>query len=245
MDGDVAYLLGMIFAHGKLIADPSGVRRLVIDLPIRQDRPRMPRGFRLPDMNIAAENERALTCARRRINELLEVNVDLTTSANRKTATLTAVFTKRTVAWRDIECLCSGGMDRKNFYLPGFFFDFPPEIHKHFVQGFADAASTPGTGDYMPSGRGKVYRIAFPVVYDNLRFARQLKKLFEKLGIRAGLLSGDPKKRGGKPREHRIRMRAEEYLAIGFSDCFKHKNLLLNALASANRKPKRNAPKKK
>jgi hypothetical protein len=239
IDVDVAYLLGMIFAHGKLMTQPGNVRRLIIEIPIRQDLPRMPPGTRLPFASVAAENERALACARRRVNDLLEVNVDVTTSETRKTATLAAVFTKRTIAWRNLECLCSRGVGRSSFLLPEFFFDFPAEIQEEFIRGYADAGVTPNAGDYMPSKRGKVYRIAFPVVYPNLRLARQLVLLFERLGLRPGLLLGDPARRGGRAREHRVRLKAEEYSSIGFSQCFRHKQAMLDALAKANKANRR------
>jgi hypothetical protein len=226
MDVDVSYLLGMLFGRGQLIEE-GDVRRLVITLSIRRTLPKLPPGVAPIDLDLDRENERALNGVRARINELLDANVDIVRIA--KGATLTAKFVKRTIAWRDIKILCSGGDDRSNFRLPNAFFQFSPEIRKEFIRGFGDAAVTPSWAD---NERNMYARIAFPVVHANLRFAKQLQRLLKGLGSEPQFLAGSPRTRRGK-REHRIRMRAEKYADIGFT--FQHKNRLLQLLADFNR----------
>jgi len=236
MDTDMAYLLGMVFAHGQLITQ-GDIRRLVITVPIRQTAPRLPEGKSLPhEIDIAAENERSVNQVQRRINELLEVNVNVS-APTRRNVRLTAVFTKRTIGWRNLECLCMGGTNPASFQLPMFFFRLEREIRKEFIRGYADAAVTPNAGDALPAPHN-IQRVAFPVVYANERFAAQLLKLLRGAGLKsASMLSGSPKVRGGRPREHRIRIRADEYEAIGFS--FRHKQEMLRLLAEYNRELER------
>ncbi|RJO67562.1 MAG: hypothetical protein C4523_08935 [Myxococcales bacterium] len=228
MDEDVAYLLGMLYGNGEL-AEQGTTRRIVITLAIRQRNPIKD----IADMDVAAMNERSLNVVRRRINELLDANVDVETESPTK-ARLTAVFTRKTMAWRNLLCLCSRGTSRGTFRLPKAFFAMDRIYHEEFVRGFADAAVTPNLGDRLPGGGP--HRIAFPVVYRNKRFANQLHKLLVQLDVTdedVGLLSGSGKVRGGTDREHRIRVYAERFVAIGFS--FEHKQKMLEWMAQKNR----------
>lgn len=162
IDEDVAYFLGMLFGNGQLIEDGS-LRRIVITLAIRQRQPLNIPGKKL---DVAAMNERSLNKVRRRINELLDANVDVD-HLNDTKAELTAVFTKKTIAWRDIRYLTSNGASRSSFVLPSEFPSLPKTYQREFVRGFADAACTPNKGDRLPN-EGP-YRIAFPVLFSNLR----------------------------------------------------------------------------
>lgn len=237
VDTDVAYLLGMLYGRGQLI-EHGDVRRLVITLDIRRTLPKLPKGVETPAMDLDVQNERALNIARRRINDLLDANVDVAPVRKGET-TLTAVFVKPTIAWRDLKCLCSGGTDRSNFRLPSAFLDLvrgQRALGEEFLRGFADVAVMPSAADNAWGGR---IRIAFPVVNANIRFARQLVKLFELLGVAAPLLKGTPESRGGSKKEHRIRPYVEDYESIGFH--FSHKQQLLKLLAKFNRGLKPNA----
>lgn len=226
IDTDVAYLVGMLFGRGQLV-ESAGTRRLIITLKIRRTMPATPPGMPIK-MDLDLENERALNVARRRINDLLDANVDVSTP-KRGIATMTAVFVKPTIAWRDLKCLCSGGTDHSNFRLPDQFFQVARTLHKEFLRGFADVAVMPG---YSDRDQARRVRIAFPVVHDNQVFARQLVKLFEVVGVEARLLPGTAAKRGAR-KEHRIRAYAEDYEKVGFA--FPHKQRLLKLFADYNR----------
>lgn len=233
IDEDVAYLLGMLFGRGQLIEDGE-LRRLVITLNIQRTTPKLPPGVSL-EMDLDRENERSLNIVRSRINTLLDANVDIT-PVREGMATLTAIFSKRTIGWRDLRFLCSNGNDRSNFLLPEAFFRLPKPLHEEFLRGFADVAVTPSFAD---RDQAKRVRIAFPVVNANRRFARQLVTVFEGLNVRPYLLAGSAGKRGGTKREHRIRPYAEKYRAIGFG--FAHKQRLLELLAEYNERLHGNA----
>lgn len=226
VDLDVAYLLGMLFGRGQRIADGEN-RRLLITLDIRVRTPRLPPGVPAPGLDLALENERALNNTRRRINDLLDANVDIVPEAKGRTV-LKAVFVKPTIAWRDIELLCSKGTDRTNFRLHDAFVEGELTLLEEFLRGFADVAVTPSFSD---NAWGKKARIAFPVVHANRGFAGQLERIFERVGIPAKLLEGSVAKRGS-PKEHRIRPFAEDYERIGF--LFPHKQVLLQLLAQHN-----------
>jgi len=232
LDKDVAYLLGMLFGNGQFI-ERGDTRTILINIRIVQPKPKLPPGCTLPEpFDIARENERSLNAVRTRINELLEANVDVI-QVGPKTSTLKAVFTKRTISWRNLKLLTSDGSSRHDFRLPKLFFDSEPSILKEFVRGFADVCVTPNAGDALPQG---IQRIAFPVVYPNKTFARQLQRILKSLGVKTvNLCEGEASKRGGRAREHRIRVYADEYddAKIGFT--FRHKQELLEILANYNR----------
>ncbi|MDW8222584.1 MAG: hypothetical protein RMJ82_06520 [Gemmatales bacterium] len=101
---------------------------------------------------------------------------------------------------------------------------------KNFLRGFADVAVTPS---YADRDQAKRIRIAFPVVHRNRKFADDLLRTFQRLGVAAKPLEGVPEKRGPKgEKEHRIRVYAEDYEAIGFH--FEHKQKILKVLAQWN-----------
>jgi len=226
MDNDVAYLLGMLFGRGQLIEDGDG-RRAVIALDIRRKLPKLPPGTKV-QMDLDVENERSLGLVRGRVNELLDANVDIRPVKAGKQE-LTAIFVKRTIAWRDLKLLCSNGTARTNFRLPKVFFEFNEDIHREFLRGFADVAVMPSWAD---NAWGTRARIAFPVVHPNIYFARQLRRLLRSVGAPAELLEGTAKKRGSR-KEHRIRLDADKYEPIGFH--FPHKQRLLELLSEFNR----------
>lgn len=228
IDLDVAYLLGMLFGRGQRIDDGDD-RRLLITLDIRTNYPKLPPSVPQPKLDIALENERALNNTRRRINELLDANVDIIPQGKGKTV-LTAIFVKPTIAWRDIALLCSRGTDRSDFRLPDAFIEQKDlTLFEEFLRGFADVAVTPSFSD---NAWGKRARIAFPVVHKNRGLADQLVKVFNRVGVNAPLLPGSKAKRGS-PKEHRIRPYADDYERVGFS--FPHKRELLRLLAQHNR----------
>lgn len=232
MDVDVAYLLGMLFGRGRLIEERD-TRRLIIDLDIRRKLPKLPPGVELDrELDLELENERSLNKVRRRINDLLDANVDIAPVRNNQTS-LTAVFVKNTIGWRDIRTLCGEGKtDRSTFQLPDAFFGFPRTIHEEFLRGFADVAAMPSWADNEHNVRA---RLAFPVVHRNATFANQLVNVLQKMDVNAKLLTGAAKVRGNR-KEHRIRFYPEEYESIGFS--FEHKQILLKVLADFNRDAK-------
>lgn len=229
IDTDVAYLLGMLFGRGQLV-EQGDLRRLIITLDIRRKLPKLPPGCTL-EMDLDLENERALNQARQRVNNLLDANVDIVPAQVGKT-TLTAVFVKPTIAWRDLRCLTCEGTDRSDFQLNPAFVEAARAqrtILEEFVRGFADVAVTPS---YADNAWGQRARVAFPVVHANAQFADTLKQMFGLLGLSAALLPGNPHQRGSK-KEHRIRVYAEDYEPIGFH--FAHKRRLLQVMADYNR----------
>lgn len=192
IDTDVAYLLGMLFGRGQLI-EHGDLRRLVITLDIRRTLPKLPPGCTL-EMNLDLENERALNQARQRVNNLLDANVDIVPVHAGKT-TLTAVFVKPTIAWRDLRCLTCEGTDRSSFQLNPAFVEAgrtQRTILEEFVRGFADVAVTPSYADRDQATR---VRVAFPVVNANLQFAKTLMQMFKLLGLSPSLLQGNPPRR--------------------------------------------------
>lgn len=241
LDGDTAYLLGMLFGRGKLL-DYGSCRYVQVELEIRRTTPKLPpldelglpqnlyqKLRTLVDMDLALENERAVSRLRERMTELLEGNVEVIPLGQQRVVLRVGYF-RHNLIWRNLKLLCGNGTDRGNFALPKDFFRQNGDILKQFLRGFADVAVTPS---YADRDQAKRVRVAFPVVHRNEKFANQLKKIFRKLTVRASLLLGDPDKRGSE-KEHRLRVYAEDFWPIGFSEYFPHKNELLEAFRDWN-----------
>jgi len=228
IDTDVAYLLGMLFGRGSL-TEKGNIRTLLVRVRILRRTPKLPPGAAL-DLDLEMENERALNRVRSRINELVGADVDILNVAPGESH-LRAIFVKNTIGWRDLRLLTSDGSDNSDFLLPKEFLKAPGPVLREFVRGFADVAVMPSFSD---NHFGKHARIAFPVVFANRKFAKQLMKILKALNTDPKFLSGDPAKRGGSVKEHRIRLYADEYSAVGFS--FDHKNEILKLLVDHNRR---------
>ena len=178
---------------------------------------------------------------RNRINELLEVNVAIVPT--RYNTQLLAIFTKNTMAWRNLTTLLSHKSSYEAFEVPAIIFQVPREIQLEYIRGFADASATPSHSDYVQYGSGspKFHRIVLQVTHDNWTLPIQICRLLQtNLEVPVQhILWGhpnlrDPKGRGKKQqwaKEHRIRIYAQDFLRVGFSP-FKQK--ILDEMAQIN-----------
>ena len=104
LDEDTAYLLGMLFGRGKLL-DYGSCRFVVVELEIRRTTPKLPplhepglpqdlqqKLQSLAGMNLALENERAVSRLRERMTELLESNVDVIQLSQQRVALRVGYF---------------------------------------------------------------------------------------------------------------------------------------------------------
>lgn len=231
LDADVAYLLGLITARGTFYLQ-GDVRRLLIDFPHKLLKANPPPGLGL-DFDVQKETRLALDDVRRRVNELLEVNVEI--NRMRHNVQLVAVFTKNTMAWRNLRALFRNRSSYKKFAIPSVIFEAPHTWQKEFVRGYADAAATPSHADRDWT---EIQRIVLQVQHENWYLPIQLCKLLQvDLGTGVeNILYGHPNLRGAKnwAKEHRIRIYAENFKPIGFY--FSYKQQILEAMIEWNRK---------
>ncbi len=238
LDPDVAYLLGLITARGQFYID-GDVRRLVVNFPFRLFQAKPPEGSKLK-FDIQTQMRLCLDDARNRINELLEVNVSIVpTKFNTQ---LTAVFTKNTMAWRNLTTLLSHKRSYEEFEVPAIIFETPREIQLEYMRGFADASSTPTRADYIQYGDSpKFYRIVLQANHKNWTLPIQICRLLQvHLDVPVQhILWGHPNLRDPNDRgkawakEHRIRLYAEDFLPVGFH--FPFKQQILEEMAAGNR----------
>lgn len=245
MDNDVAYLLGMIFVRGTFQID-GDVRRLLIHFPYHLMEVRG-----LPGSTLKFEQETqirlSLEDVRRRINELLEVNVDIERARNE--VTLKATFTKNTMSWRNLRLLCNNKSNNSEFTVPDVMFNMPEDIQKEFIRGITDAAASPSYSDRDQIG---MQRIVIQFQNPNWILPIQVCKLLQenlKVNVQH-ILWGHPNIRtpgkdegkiSGKSgetwaKEHRLRIYSDDFESIGFN--FKYKQKILEEMVNYNLKDK-------
>jgi hypothetical protein len=231
-DSDMAYLLGMIMARGELF-DDARRRLLTISFPFRSETPTLPEGSRLA-IDFETGYRMAIEGIRTRIQQLLGEFVDSATARN--LVTLTVAFPQVTIAWRNIKALCGGRTTYRHFSIPPAVIAAPVTQQHEFVRGFVDAAAIPSASDVDPNG---LHRISIQIQHDNWGLPIQLCSLIQcSLGVPVqNILWGHPNLRapsGGTAwaKEHRMRVYADRFLAIGFA--FPWKQQVLQELAQVN-----------
>lgn len=218
MDVDVAYLLGMIMARGTFHVERD-IKRLLIQFPYQLMEVKGIPGSKLK-FNQETEIRLSLDDVRRRINELLEVNVDLEKSAYE--VILKATFTKNTMSWRNLRLLCGNKFTYNEFCMPEGMFDMPEDIQREFIRGIADASASPSDADRDQIGLQRIV-----IQFQNLNWILPIqvcKLLQENLGMNVQhILWGHPNIRTSSQvdeswaKEHRLRIYAEDFVPIGFN----------------------------
>jgi len=234
LDPDVAYLLGMVMARGSFHTD-GDIRRLIIRFPYRLETMTTLPGSKL-SFDRETELRLSLEEVRRRINELLEVDVDVERLQHE--VALKAVFTKNTMSWRNLQLLCDHKTSYREFQVPAVIAGAPEDIAKEFVRGVADTCAEPSAADVYMQREGR-QRIVMQFQHDNWTLPIQVCYLLQaRLGVKVQeILWGHPNVRAPKggsgwAKEHRLRIFAEEFLPIGFN--FRFKQLLFEELAKWN-----------
>lgn len=233
MDVDVAYLLGMIMARGTFHVERD-IKRLLIQFPYQLMEVKGIPGSKLK-FNQETEIRLSLDDVRRRINELLEVNVDLEKSAYE--VILKATFTKNTMSWRNLRLLCGNKFTYNEFCMPEGMFDMPEDIQREFIRGIADASASPSDADRDQIGLQRIV-----IQFQNLNWILPIqvcKLLQENLGMNVQhILWGHPNIRTSSQvdeswaKEHRLRIYAEDFVPIGFN--FKYKQKILDQMVKFN-----------
>lgn len=242
MDADVAYLLGMIMVRGTFHIERD-IKRLLIHFPYQLMEVKGLPNSRLK-FNQETEIRLSLEDVRRRINELLEVNVDSEKSTYE--VTLKATFTKNTMSWRNLRLLCGNKFSYREFCIPEAMFDMPEDIQREFMRGIADASASPSDADRNQIG---LQRIVIQFQYPNWILPIQVCRLLqENLGVNVQhILWGHPNTRtpgqAGESwaKEHRLRIYTEDFAPIGFN--FKYKQKILDQMVKFNLKQRRTETK--
>ncbi len=233
IDGDVAYILGMIIVRGEFQKSSSS-ETLLIDFPYQ-----LMNINGLPDGNLRFNQEKeiklSLNKVRNKLEELLGTTVDLIEGSN--VILLKANFSHATIGLRDLKLLTGNKTDYREFKVPDIIFSAPIDIQKEFIRGVADAASSPSYSDRDQAG---IQRIVIQFSNQNWFLPIQICKLLQQhLDVNVQhILWGHPNVRCPNgvgtnwAKEHRMRIYAEEFIKIGFN--FEYKQKILEELANYN-----------
>jgi len=237
MDPDVAYLLGLVLARGSLF-ESRGTRTLMIEIDFTA---LTAEGIK-KTYNNRDQFELGINRVRERINELLEVNIDRNVTETQ--VSLTANFTKNTMAWRNLRLLTQGASSFRDMIIPDFFFEFEPSIKRELIIGIAD------TCGYVRKSNNyyDIHRVYLQINNSNWVLPIQLCHILQQdLDVPVQLIQwGHPNVREPNrtdvdckhhtwAREHQIKIFAERFEPIGFSSAFAFKNEILKELADYNR----------
>jgi hypothetical protein len=243
IDIDVAYLLGLIIGRGEF-SEEGEIKRLLIHFPFELMHVKGP-----PESELEFDQETqirlCLDDVRRRINELLEVNVDIERYPNE--ITLKAVFTKTTMAWRNLRMLCNYKNSYYEFELPQVIYNVSQDLQKEFIRGLADSSASPSYADRDQAG---FQRIVIQFNNQNWKLPIQVCKLLqENLNVNVQhILFGHPNIRTSGQitshwaKEHRLRIYADDFASIGFN--FPYKQRILEEMIKYNKTNKKFETKK-
>jgi hypothetical protein len=235
IDEDVAYLLGMIYARGRL-SEQERIKILEIDIEYKSlEAEGTHTVFNQKNQIILSVNR-----IRDRINELLEVDIRL--DERESSLVLFGHFTKNSMSWRNLRLLTDGKRSFYEFTLPQYFFKNDVSIKKEFLKGFCDLAGYIRKSNVDQAGNHRVY---LQIANKNWILPIQICHLLQvdfKIPVQ-GIQWGHPNirephktkvtaKYSGWAREHQIRIYADEF-RMGFG--FEYKQKILEELAEDNR----------
>lgn len=220
IDIDVAYLLGLITARGK-ISESADVRRITIEFPYKS-------------LAVAGITERfdtndSIKLGLQQIQErILEVTgADVSISSTDNSITLVLRFFRNTMVWRNILMHTQGEMGYEHFRVPEIFFSptVPMDWKREYVKGFADVAGNIRYANRYIDGSNRV-RLDVLNYPTNWEMPVLLCTLLEEhLKIPVQLITWGHPNMNRDFREHQINIFAVPFGEIGFS--FPHKQTLL------------------
>ncbi|MBI4180889.1 MAG: hypothetical protein HY528_03060 [Chloroflexi bacterium] len=229
LDGDVAYLLGLLVARGELQSSENAYRMII----------HFPKGSLLAKgIKVQFDTDKEIRLGMEKIRErLIELlGADITTVDTSDSIDLIAKMTRKTMSWRNINMLLGGATSFPYFDIPEVFFDTdtPIEYKREFVRGYADVGGNirPANVDWAGRHRVRLDILNHPT---NWKVGMRLCLLIQNhLSVPVPVITwGHPNMNRGW-REHQLNIYAEEFTSIGFY--FDFKQAALEELADFNNK---------
>ncbi len=229
LDGDVAYLIGMIIGRGTIVEKED---RWVVKIEFPFVNPE------LEDYNqFSGFVTSVFTHTFPRLKSLLGEAVDVSVLPERRVQ-FTISLPASHIAVRNLKQILEGRFDYSQFSVPSVIWNAPNDIVCEFVRGFADVA-----GNIRRSNRDQLgfHRVYLDVLNENWLLPVEICALLQnKLQVPVHeILWGhpnlrDPKAKKQSPawREHQIRIYAHDFWGIGFY--IDHKQAVLEKLAKEN-----------
>ena len=217
IDADVAYLLGLITARGR-ISESGGVRQIIIEFPYRSLQVEGISGHYDTDTSIRL----GLVQIRERVQRITGAQVSISTDNS-----IVLSFSEDTMVWRNILMHTQGYMGYEHFRVPEIFFS--PYVRKgwkrEYIRGFADVAGNIRHSNRYRDGSNRV-RLDVLNHPTNWEMAVQLCTIMEEyLMIPIQLITWGHPNMGRDFREHQINIFAVPFKKIGFS--LPHKQAIL------------------
>ena len=228
IDGDVAYLLGLIVGRGA-ITESGGARQLMIEFPYTS--------LQAQGITSTFDQETSIRLGlddiRERLLDLLDTDIRIVRKDGG--VDFIARFQRPSMVWRNILYITEGATSYPYFRVPQVLYnpDLPGEWRREFVRGYADVAGNIRKANRYIDGR---YRVRLDILNypTNWEVPVQLCLLLqEHLDVPVQLITYGHPNLGRHFREHQLNIFAEQFLKVGFS--FEHKQKILEELAEANR----------
>lgn len=212
IDADVAYLLGLITARGR-ISESGEVRQILIEFPYRSLVVDGVSGTFDTNTSIRL----GLQQIQERVSEVTGADVSIDSSDN--SVTLVLRFFRNTMVWRNILMHTQQRTGYEHFHVPEIFFSsvVPNDWKREYLKGFADVAGNIRSSNcYIDkSNRVRLDVLNYPTNWD---MPVQLCTLLEEhLTVPVQLITWGHPNMGRNFREHQINIFAVPFGNIGFS----------------------------
>lgn len=212
IDADVAYLLGLITARGRM-SESGGVKQVIIEFPYRS--------LEVDGISGTFHTNDAIKLGLQQIQErVLELTgSDVSIVSGEKSISLVLRFLRNTMVWRNILMHTQNRTGYEYFGVPEIFFStsVPYDWKREFLRGFADVAGNVRRANRYIDGSNRVRLdvLNYPTNWD---MPVQLCTLLEEhLTVPVQLITWGHPNLGRNFREHQINIFAVPYGKIGFS----------------------------
>ena len=220
IDADVAYLLGLITARGR-ISESGGIRQIHVEFPYRS--------LEVDGVSGPFDTNTSIRLGLQQIQErVLELTgADVSVAGNDNSVTLVLRFLRNTMMWRNILMHTRQRMGYEHFHVPEIFFspNIPNDWKREYIRGVADVAGNIRRANRYINGSNRV-RLDVLNYPTNWEMPVQLCTLLEEhLAVPVQLITWGHPNMGRDFREHQINIFAVPFGEIGFS--LPHKQALL------------------
>lgn len=220
IDADVAYLLGLITARGR-ISDSGGIKQILIEFPYRS--------LQTDGISGTFDTNASIRLGMQKIQErVLELTgADVSINSGDNSVTLLLRFLRNTMVWRNILMHTQQRTGYESFRVPEIFFSkvVPNDWKREYIRGFADVAGNIRRSNRYrdDSNRVRLDVLNYPTNWD---MPVQLCTVLEEhLTIPVQLITWGHPNMGRNFREHQINIFAVPFENIGFS--LPHKQAIL------------------
>lgn len=229
IDADVAYLLGLITARGR-ISESGGVKQIIIEFPYQS--------LKVDGVSGTFDTNTSIRLGLQQIQErILELTgADVRISSGENSIVLVLRFLRNTMVWRNILMHTQERTGYQYFGVPEIFFSpsVPDDWKQEYLRGFADVAGNVRRANrYIDdTNRVRLDVLNYPTNWD---MPVQLCTLLEEhLTIPVQLITWGHPNLGRDFREHQINIFAVPFEKIGFS--LPHKQTILEEFIQQDKK---------